>query len=53
LTIIAYDEHIAIIKAINGLQLYKVAGERAKISIHIYSSKAIIAQDNNASHYSR
>ena len=49
MTIIAFDEHIGIIKAIKGLQLLcKAAGQFVKIAIHIYSSKAVIAQGNNA-----
>jgi len=42
LTIIAFGEHIAIIKAINGLQLCKDAGQRVKVTIHFISSNAII-----------
>ena len=49
MTTSAFDEHIGIIKAIKGLQLLcKAAGQFVKIAIHIYSTKAVIAQGNNA-----
>ena len=42
----------AIIKAINGLQLCKVVGQCAEITIYICSCKAIVVQGSSASHYS-
>jgi len=41
-------EQVGIIKAIKGLQLCKVTRPCVKIPIHIYSSKSIIAQGDNA-----
>jgi len=48
LTIIAFHEHIGIIKAIKGLQLCKVTGPCVKIPIYICLLKSIIVQSNNA-----
>jgi len=42
------DGHTGVNKPIKGLQICKVTGQRVKITIHVCSTKAIIAQGNNA-----